>query len=143
MLDFLYTGEMTVDRCDSADLQRLIETLQINPELISVDVIDNKIVRKHEVEKVDKEDTQVDKEDEQVDKEDEQVDKEDEQVDKEDEQVDKNNSNVDQSGEKVDESGDESGIANLSDSKTVADVRKRKLSAADSDDEKSDKKLKC
>ena len=136
MLDFLYTGEMTVDRCDSADLQRLIETLQINPELISVDVIDNKIVRKHEVEKVDKEDTQVDKEDEQVDK-------EDEQVDKEDEQVDKNNSNVDQSGEKVDESGDESGIANLSDSKTVADVRKRKLSAADSDDEKSDKKLKC
>ena len=137
MLDFLYTGEMTVDRCDSADLQRLIETLQINPELISVDVIDNQIVRKHEeVEKVDKEDTQVDKEDEQVDK-------EDEQVDKEDEQVDKNNSNVDQSGEKVDESGDESGIANLSDSKTVADVRKRKLSAADSDDEKSDKKLKC
>ena len=130
MLDFLYTGEMTVDRCDSADLQRLIETLQINPELISVDVIDNQIVRKHEeVEKVDKEDTQVDKEDE--------------QVDKEDEQVDKNNSNVDQSGEKVDESGDESGIANLSDSKTVADVRKRKLSAADSDDEKSDKKLKC
>ena len=137
MLDFLYTGEMTVDRCDSADLQRLIETLQINPELISVDVIDNQIVRKHEeVEKVDKEDTQVDKEDEQVDK-------EDEQVDKEDEQVDKNNSNVDQSGEKVDERGDESGIANLSDSKTVADVRKRKLSAADSADEKSDKKLKC
>ena len=129
MLDFLYTGEMTVDRCDSADLQRLIETLQINPELISVDVIDNKIVRKHEVEKVDKEDTQVDKEDE--------------QVDKDDEQVHKNNSNVDQSDEKVDESGDESGIANLSDSKTVADVRKRKLSAADSDDEKSDKKLKC
>ena len=130
MLDFLYTGEMTVDRCDSADLQRLIETLQITPELISVDVIDNQIVRKHEeVEKVDKEDTQVDKEDE--------------QVDKDDEQVHKNNSNVDQSGEKVDESGDESGIANLSDSKTVADVRKRKLSAADSDDEKSDKKLKC
>ena len=130
MLDFLYTGEMTVDRCDSADLQRLIETLQINPELISVDVIDNQIVRKHEeVEKVDKEDTQVDKEDE--------------QVDKDDEQVHKNNSNVDQSDEKVDESGDESGIANLSDSKTVADVRKRKLSAADSDDEKSDKKLKC
>ena len=125
MLDFLYTGEMTVDRCDSADLQRLIETLQINPELISVDVIDNQIVRKHEeVEKVDKEDTQVDKEDE--------------QVDKDDEQVHKNNSNVDQSDEKVDESGDESGIANLSDSKTVADVRKRKLSAADSDDEKSD-----
>ena len=130
MLDFLYTGEMTVDRCDSADLQRLIETLQINPELISVDVIDNQIVRKHEeVEKVDKEDTQVDKEDE--------------QVDKDDEQVHKNNSNVDQSDEKVDESGDESGIANLSDSKTVADVRKRKLSAADSADEKSDKKLKC
>ena len=130
MLDFLYTGEMTVDRCDSADLQRLIETLQINPELISVDVIDNQIVRKHEeVEKVDKEDTQVDKEDE--------------QVDKDDEQVHKNNSNVDQSDEQVDESGDESGIANLSDSKTVADVRKRKLSAADSADEKSDKKLKC
>ena len=41
LLDFLYTGEMTVDRSDTADLQRLIETLQINPELISVDVVDN------------------------------------------------------------------------------------------------------
>ena len=39
LLDFLYTGEMTVDRCDTADLQRLIETLQISPDLISVDVI--------------------------------------------------------------------------------------------------------
>ena len=44
LLDFLYTGEMTVDRCDTADLQRLIETLQISPELISVDVIVEKPV---------------------------------------------------------------------------------------------------
>ena len=38
-LDFLYTGEMKVYREDTSDLQLLIETLQIDPELISVDVI--------------------------------------------------------------------------------------------------------
>ena len=37
LLDFLYTGEMTVDREDTADLQVLIENLQIDPSLISVD----------------------------------------------------------------------------------------------------------
>ena len=40
LLEFLYTGEMTVDRSDTADLQRLIETLQIDPDLITVDVVD-------------------------------------------------------------------------------------------------------
>merc|ERR1719150_3616190 len=39
LLDFLYTGEMKVYREDTSDLQLLIETLQIDPELISVDVI--------------------------------------------------------------------------------------------------------
>jgi hypothetical protein len=38
-LDFLYTGEMKVYREETSDLQLLIETLQIDPELISVDVI--------------------------------------------------------------------------------------------------------
>ena len=37
LLDFLYTGEMSVERGDTADLQLLIETLQINPNLITVD----------------------------------------------------------------------------------------------------------
>ncbi len=37
LLDFLYSGEMRVRRADTADLQLLIETLQIDPELISVD----------------------------------------------------------------------------------------------------------
>jgi len=39
LLDFLYTGEMTVKSQDTAELQLLIETLQINPDLISVDVV--------------------------------------------------------------------------------------------------------
>ena len=39
LLDFLYTGEMTVKRQDTAELQLLIETLQINPDLITVDVV--------------------------------------------------------------------------------------------------------
>ena len=39
LLDFLYTGEMTVQREDTAELQHLIETLQIDPELITVDVV--------------------------------------------------------------------------------------------------------
>lgn len=39
LLDFLYTGQMTVDRRDTSDLQLLIETLQIDPELITVDVV--------------------------------------------------------------------------------------------------------
>eukprot|EP00095_Tigriopus_kingsejongensis_P006983 maker-scaffold641_size121017-snap-gene-0.20 protein:Tk06983 transcript:maker-scaffold641_size121017-snap-gene-0.20-mRNA-1 annotation:"sodium- and chloride-dependent glycine transporter 2-like" len=37
LLDFLYTGEMTIDRRDTMDLQLLIDTLQIDPQLISVD----------------------------------------------------------------------------------------------------------
>ncbi len=37
LLDFLYSGEMRVRRSDTADLQLLIETLQIDPELISVE----------------------------------------------------------------------------------------------------------
>lgn len=36
LLNFLYTGEMTVDRKDTSDLQLLIDTLQIDPSLISV-----------------------------------------------------------------------------------------------------------
>lgn len=39
LLDFLYTGEMSVEREDTADLQLLIETLQINPNLITVDLV--------------------------------------------------------------------------------------------------------
>ena len=50
LLEFLYTGEMTVDRSDTADLQRLIETLQIDPDLITVDVVD-KISKAEKVEK--------------------------------------------------------------------------------------------
>ena len=41
LLDFLYTGEMSVDRENTADLQLLIETLQINPNLITVNVVDD------------------------------------------------------------------------------------------------------
>ena len=36
LIDFLYSGEMTVSRSDTADLQLLIDTLQIDPELVSV-----------------------------------------------------------------------------------------------------------
>lgn len=36
LLDFLYTGEMTVARGDTVDLQLLIDTLQIDPQLISI-----------------------------------------------------------------------------------------------------------
>ena len=43
LLDFLYTGEMTVDREDTADLQRLIETLQIDPDLITVDIVEQNV----------------------------------------------------------------------------------------------------
>ena len=41
LLDFLYTGEMKVEREDTAELQLLIETLQIDPSLISVECLDN------------------------------------------------------------------------------------------------------
>ena len=34
---------MTVDREDTADLQRLIETLQIDPDLITVDIVEQKV----------------------------------------------------------------------------------------------------
>ncbi len=37
LIEFLYSGEMRVRRADTADLQLLIETLQIDPELISVE----------------------------------------------------------------------------------------------------------
>jgi len=40
LLDFLYTGEMKVEREDTAELQLLIETLQIDPALISVECLD-------------------------------------------------------------------------------------------------------
>ena len=36
LLDFLYTGEMSVSSEDTADLQLLIDTLQIDPSLIQV-----------------------------------------------------------------------------------------------------------
>merc|ERR1712029_635820 len=39
LLDFLYTGEMKVEREDTAELQLLIETLQIDPGLISVECL--------------------------------------------------------------------------------------------------------
>lgn len=48
LLDFLYTGEMTVDREDTADLQLLIDTLQIDPELIHVDTINDPASTKEE-----------------------------------------------------------------------------------------------
>ncbi|XP_040573542.1 longitudinals lacking protein-like [Lepeophtheirus salmonis] len=42
LLDFLYTGEMSVGREDTTDLQLLLDTLRIDPSLISVDVETNK-----------------------------------------------------------------------------------------------------
>jgi len=39
LLDFFYTGQMTVERQDTSDLQLLIDTLQIDPGLISVDTV--------------------------------------------------------------------------------------------------------
>jgi len=53
LIDFLYTGEMIIPRSDTADLQRLIETLKIDPELITVDVIEpgNKKVENVDVDK--------------------------------------------------------------------------------------------
>ncbi len=42
LLDFLYTGQMTVERQDTSDLQLLIDTLQIDPGLITVDAVTNK-----------------------------------------------------------------------------------------------------
>lgn len=39
LLDFFYTGQMTVDRQDTSDLQLLIDTLQIDPGLITVDAV--------------------------------------------------------------------------------------------------------
>lgn len=41
LLDFFYTGQMTVDRQDTGDLQLLIDTLQIDPGLITVDTVEN------------------------------------------------------------------------------------------------------
>lgn len=55
LLDFLYTGEMTVVRSDTADLQLLIETLQIDPALISVDTLKEK-PEEHQQEAKDAED---------------------------------------------------------------------------------------
>ena len=39
LLDFFYTGQMMVDRTDTSDLQLLIDTLQIDPGLITVDAV--------------------------------------------------------------------------------------------------------
>merc|ERR1719461_2664284 len=39
LLDFFYTGQMVVERADTSDLQLLIDTLQIDPGLISVDTV--------------------------------------------------------------------------------------------------------
>merc|ERR1711935_1159742 len=39
LLDFFYTGQMTVEREDTSDLQLLIDTLQIDPGLITVDTV--------------------------------------------------------------------------------------------------------
>jgi len=39
LLDFFYTGQMTVERQDTSDLQLLIDTLQIDPGLITVDTV--------------------------------------------------------------------------------------------------------
>merc|ERR1712083_731652 len=39
LLDFFYTGQMTVERQDTSDLQLLIDTLQIDPGLITVDTM--------------------------------------------------------------------------------------------------------
>ena len=41
LLDFFYTGQMTVERQDTSDLQLLIDTLQIDPGLITVDAVDS------------------------------------------------------------------------------------------------------
>ena len=41
LLDFFYTGQMTVERKDTSDLQLLIDTLQIDPGLITVDTVSN------------------------------------------------------------------------------------------------------
>ena len=42
LLDFFYTGQMTVERQDTTDLQLLIDTLQIDPGLITVDTVSKK-----------------------------------------------------------------------------------------------------
>merc|ERR1712095_186440 len=39
LLDFFYTGQMTVERQDTSDLQLLIDTLKIDPGLITVDAL--------------------------------------------------------------------------------------------------------
>ena len=39
LLDFFYTGQMTIERADTSDLQLLIDTLKIDPGLITVDAI--------------------------------------------------------------------------------------------------------
>ena len=39
LLDFFYTGSMTIDRQDTSDLQLLIDTLKIDPGLITVDAL--------------------------------------------------------------------------------------------------------
>ena len=39
LLDFFYTGSMTIDREDTSDLQLLIDTLKIDPGLITVDAL--------------------------------------------------------------------------------------------------------
>ena len=41
LLDFFYTGQMIVERGDTSDLQLLIDTLQIDPGLITVDAVSN------------------------------------------------------------------------------------------------------
>jgi len=39
LLDFFYTGQMTIERADTSDLQLLIDTLKIDPGLITVDAV--------------------------------------------------------------------------------------------------------
>lgn len=48
LLDFFYTGQMTVERQDTSDLQLLIDTLQIDPGLITVDAVTTPAVDKSE-----------------------------------------------------------------------------------------------
>ncbi len=50
LLDFLYTGEMKVERADTADLQRLIEALQIDRSLIDVDAVQEEEEKEEEEE---------------------------------------------------------------------------------------------
>ena len=48
LLDFFYTGQMIVERGDTSDLQLLIDTLQIDPGLITVDAVSNEPLQRGE-----------------------------------------------------------------------------------------------